>query len=81
MKFKPGDVVIKKTGGNKMTVDREYKNDTEYHYKCYWFIENNLFEGVFIESDITTLDEYKRLLKIEERDDKIFKILGNKGIL
>lgn len=75
MKYKPGDVVIKKTGGNKMTVVQEYKNGHHYHYKCYWFIGSYLKEEIFSEEDIVTLEVYKRFLKIEEREDKINQIL------
>jgi uncharacterized protein YodC (DUF2158 family) len=75
MKYKPGDIVIKKTGGNKMTVHQEYKNNSEYHYKCYWFVDTKLHEEVFKSEEIVDLIEYKRLLKIEEREDKIIQIL------
>jgi len=75
MKYKSGDIVIKKTGGNKMTVVQEYKDNAEYHYKCYWFIESKLHEEIFKEEEIVDLIEYKRFLKIEEREDKINQIL------
>jgi uncharacterized protein YodC (DUF2158 family) len=75
MKYKSGDIVIKKTGGNKMTVVQEYKDNSEYHYKCYWFVESKLYEEVFKEEEIVYLIEYKRFLKIEEREDKINQIL------
>lgn len=71
MKYKSGDVVIKKSGGNKMTITQEYKNVDSYLYKCYWFVGSDLNEEVFREDEIITLEEYKRYLKIEERDDKI----------
>jgi uncharacterized protein YodC (DUF2158 family) len=75
MRYKSGDIVIKKTGGNKMTVVQEYDDNGRYHYKCYWFIESKLYEEVFKEDDIVTLNDYKRFLKIEEREDKINQIL------
>jgi uncharacterized protein YodC (DUF2158 family) len=75
MKYISGDIVIKKTGGNKMTVVQEYKNNSEYHYKCYWFVESKLHEEVFKEDEIVYLTEYKSLIKIEEREDKINQIL------
>lgn len=77
MKYKPGDVVIKTTGGNKMTVVQEYKNENEYYYKCYWFVGSELNEEVFSEDSIVTLEEYKRYLKIEERDDKLNQLFKN----
>jgi uncharacterized protein YodC (DUF2158 family) len=75
MRFKSGDIVIKKTGGNKMTISQIYLNESIYHYKCYWFVENKLFEELFQEDQLVTLDEYKSILKVEERDDKINQIL------
>lgn len=75
MTYKPGDIVIKKTGGNKMTITQDYQNKNTYYYKCYWFVGNELREELFIEDDIVSLEEYKRYLKIEERDDKINQIL------
>jgi hypothetical protein len=44
-------------------------------YKCIWFVENYLNESVFKEEEIVTLYEYRRILKTEEREDKINKIL------
>jgi uncharacterized protein YodC (DUF2158 family) len=75
MRFKSGDIVIKKTGGNKMTISQIYLNESIAHYKCYWFVENSLFEELFQEDQLVTLDEYKSILKVEERDDKINQIL------
>ena len=73
MKYKPGDVVIKTTGGNKMTVFDKV-NDS---YKCLWFVESSMNESEFKEEEIVTLNEYKRFLKTEEREDKINKILNS----
>jgi uncharacterized protein YodC (DUF2158 family) len=70
MGLKPGDVVIKKTGGNKMTI----QSVTNGLYHCFWFIGSILKEQTFSEGDIVTLDDYKRYLKIEEREDKINQI-------
>ena len=72
MKYKSGDVVIKTTGGNKMTIFGNI-NDS---YKCLWFVESKMNESVFKEEEIVTLEEYKRYLKIEERDDKLSKLLS-----
>ena len=73
MKYKPGDVVIKTTGGNKMTVFDKV-NDS---YKCLWFVESSMNESEFKEEDIVTLNEYKRFLKTEEREDKINQLLNS----
>jgi len=87
MKFKVGDVVIKTTGGNKMTIQNCLPvpknshlpdgNTHKFIYECYWFIESSLKREIFFEKDIVTIEEYKRYLKIEERDDKLNKILNH----
>lgn len=72
MKYKSGDVVIKTTGGNKMTIFDKV-NDS---YKCLWFVENTINESIFKEEEIVSLEEYKKYLKIEERDDKLNQLLS-----
>jgi uncharacterized protein YodC (DUF2158 family) len=72
MKYKSGDVVIKTTGGNKMTVFDKIEDGV---YKCLWFVESSINESVFKEEEIVTLNEYKRFLKTEEREDKINQLL------
>ncbi len=71
MKYKSGDIVIKTTGGNKMTVFDKIEDGI---YKCIWFVES-MNESIFKEEEIVTLQEYKRFLKTEEREDKINQIL------
>lgn len=73
MKFKPGDIVIKTTGGNKMTI---FDKISDGVYKCLWFVESSCKESVFNEDEIVTIPEWKRLLKTEEREDKINQLLG-----
>lgn len=73
MKFKCGEIVIKTTGGNKMTIFD--KSDTGY--KCIWFDDNSGHEKDFKENEIVSITDYKRLLKTEEREDKINRILNN----
>lgn len=73
MRFKTGDLVIKTTGGNKMVI---YDIIPGNQYKCFWFIGSDARESVFSEDDIVTLDDYKKYLKIEERDDKINQVLN-----
>lgn len=72
MKFKGGEIVIKTTGGNKMTVFDVNSGG----YKCVWFDDSSLHEEFFKEDDIVSLKDYKRLLKTEEREDKLNQILG-----
>lgn len=72
MSFKIGDIVIKNTGGNKMTIHEKVNSG----YMCFWFSENKLNERFFTEEEIVTLKEYERLLKTEEREDKINQLLG-----
>jgi uncharacterized protein YodC (DUF2158 family) len=73
MKYKTGDIVIKTTGGNKMTIFDKV-NDS---YKCIWFVESSMNESEFKEEEIVTLNEYKHLLKTEEREDKINQLLSS----
>jgi uncharacterized protein YodC (DUF2158 family) len=72
MKYKSGDVVIKTTGGNKMTVFDKIEDGV---YKCLWFVESKMNESEFKEEEIVTINEYKRFLKTEEREDKINQLL------
>jgi uncharacterized protein YodC (DUF2158 family) len=72
MKYKSGDVVIKTTGGNKMTIFDKIEDGV---YKCLWFVESKMNESEFKEEEIVTLSEYKRFLKTEEREDKINQLL------
>jgi hypothetical protein len=44
-------------------------------YKCLWFVESKMNESEFKEEEIVTLNEYKRFLKTEEREDKINQLL------
>ena len=73
MKFKPGDIVIKTTGGNKMTV---FDKISDGVYSCLWFVESSVNESIFKEDEIVTIPEWKRLIKTEEREDKINQLLG-----
>ncbi len=73
MKYKPGDIVIKTTGGNKMRI---FDRVSDGVYKCLLFVESSCNESVFKEDEIVTLTEYKRFLKTEEREDKINQLLG-----
>lgn len=73
MKYKPGDIVIKTTGGNKMTISDKVSDGV---YRCLWFVESSCKESVFKEEEIVTISEWKKLLKTEEREDKINQLLG-----
>lgn len=68
MKYKSGDLVIKTTGGNKMSVF----GISDGIYKCIWCVGNKINESLFKEDEIITLNEYKTL---EEREYKINQIL------
>jgi len=75
-KFQTGDIVIKVTGGNKMTIFNIFPDDNHgYCYECVWFIDSFFNKGTFHQDDLVTLEDYKRILKTEERDDKINQIL------
>lgn len=73
MKYKSGDVVIKTTGGNKMSI---FDNVSESVYRCIWCNDDKVREGVFNEDEIIPLSEYKTL---EERELKINQILKNES--
>ncbi len=70
MKYKEGLVVIKITGGNKMTIDTTYITDGNY-YICFWFDDEKLYKETFKESEIVSLSEYEKILKMEERNIKV----------
>jgi uncharacterized protein YodC (DUF2158 family) len=70
MKFKPGDIVIKSTGGNKMTVF----NSVNEKHECIW-VTDKVNQDTFSDDELLTMDEYKKSLKSDERDDKINKLL------
>lgn len=71
MKFKPGDLVIKSTGGNKMKVVSSNGDG----YDCGWVTEK-YHEDFFLEDDIIPLSQYKSHLVTEKRDDLINQILS-----
>lgn len=71
MKFKTGDVVIKKTGGNKMTIC----NFIDGKYSCFWFVGKHSHQGCFESNELVNLEEYKRILVMEERKDKIKNLM------
>lgn len=68
MKFKIGDIVIKRSGGNKMTISDIVENCC----KCIWFVDSNLEEGLFNLDDIVTIKNYRI---VEERNEKINSLL------
>ncbi len=70
--FKLGDLVIKKTGGNKMTISKIVDRLID----CQWFVGSNLNNDTFSLSELIHIDEYYLYLKLEEREDKISKILN-----
>lgn len=71
MRFRPGDIVIKNTGGNKMRIV-EYTNDETVN--CMWATES-INDALFDESDLLHINEYKSVIKSEKRDDIISEIL------
>jgi uncharacterized protein YodC (DUF2158 family) len=71
MKFKPGDLVIKCTGGNKMRI---VDCDLNGMVNCVWATES-LHEGKFNEEELVSVDDYKSVIIGEKRNDLIGKIL------
>lgn len=70
MFFKPGDLVIKNTGGNKMTIISCDNNKIE----CGWFTEK-YHESTFEKNDLIPFSQYERVIKVEKRNDLIGQIL------
>jgi uncharacterized protein YodC (DUF2158 family) len=66
-----GDLVIKNTGGNKMTVISISNGMAE----CVWTTES-FNQGLFEIKNLVPISEYKSLFKNYYRQDKINKILG-----
>jgi len=71
MKFKPGDLVIKSTGGNKMRILEYIDNDM---VDCVWATDN-IQEGVFNESELISISEYQSVITAEKRNDIINAII------
>jgi len=69
MRYKPGDMVIKTTGGNKMSV---FEKISEGVYKCIWCVGSKVNESTFKEDEIIPIEEYRL---VEERQYKINQIL------
>lgn len=70
--IKVGDLVIRKTGGNKMRVVSIIGKSAE----CAWITES-FNQGVFDVNDLLPLSEYKSLFKDEKRNEKISLILDS----
>lgn len=72
MKFKPGDLVIKTTGGNKMRILSCWDKRVE----CVWWTES-CHHCVFDEIDLIPYNQYEYLIKSEKRNDIINQILND----
>jgi uncharacterized protein YodC (DUF2158 family) len=73
MRFKPGDLVIKITGGNKMRIV-DYTDDTTVD--CVWATEE-IHEGKFNEDDLVDLSEYKNSILVTEKRDVLINSILN----
>lgn len=71
MKFRPGDLVIKNTGGNKMRI-LSYNSDG---VECGWFTEK-YHQKTFKEEDLVPISQYSTILLTEKRHDLINQILN-----
>lgn len=69
--FKPGDLVIKNTGGNKMRIISTLNNNM---VECFWFTDK-YHKSTFKENDLIPFSEYNTILISEKRDDFINQIL------
>ncbi len=66
--IKPGDIVIKKTGGNKMLA-YENKGGT---VSCCWCVgDESCFNKDFREEDLVLTEDFEKIMKVEERQDRI----------
>lgn len=70
MKFNPGDLVIKNTGGNKMRII-SCKGDK---YDCGWITESYQ-EKTFDEKDLIPLSQFDSVILTEKREDLLNQIL------
>jgi hypothetical protein len=75
MKFKPGDLVIKSTGGNKMRILSCINNES---VECGWFTES-YHESVFDKVDLVPYEQYQWILLREKRGDLIGQILNDEN--
>jgi uncharacterized protein YodC (DUF2158 family) len=64
MNFKPGDIVMKVTGGNKMRIVS--LNESEKSVDCVWFTER-YHESSFNFSEIVTINQWRSISKTEGR--------------
>jgi len=71
MKFKPGDLVIKNTGGNKMTILSLDDN----RIQCGWFTES-YHESIFDEKELLPYSQYEKIRLTAKRDDLINQLLS-----
>jgi uncharacterized protein YodC (DUF2158 family) len=71
MDFRPGDLVIKNTGGNKMKIISCQDEKVE----CAWFTET-YHESTFNQNDLVHFGQYKSILVKEKREDLINQILN-----
>ena len=71
MRYKSGDVVIKTTGGNKMSIFGAVSDGV---YKCIWCVDSKMNESLFKEDEIIPISEYRI---VEERQYKIDELLKN----
>jgi uncharacterized protein YodC (DUF2158 family) len=74
MNFKPGDIVMKITGGNKMRIIS--LDESEKKVDCVWFTER-YHESSFNASEIVSINEWKSISKTEGRIECLKKLLEN----
>lgn len=58
-KFQPGDVVVLKSGGPVMTVEKygDFLGGERPEYKCVWFEKNKKHESIFAEDLLESADD------------------------
>jgi uncharacterized protein YodC (DUF2158 family) len=71
MNFRPGDTVIRCTGGNKMVI----VGCNSGQAVCVW-VSDCYHEQSFKEEELLPISEYKKILTVEKRHELISKLLS-----
>ena len=70
-KFKPGDCVIKTTGGNKMKIIGYTMSGID----CAW-VSDTYNEKTFLEEELIPINEYNSIMITHKREDYINQIIN-----
>lgn len=76
--FKTGDIVIKNSGGNKMTI---HDKISETIYKCYYFVDNGLNIAEIDQSELMPINAYNQCMERMDKIDYLFKFGKRKSTI